>query len=279
MLNERIYKICEQKMYYFNYSKNTIKIYLFYINQFLEKQSENIQRINSKDFQQYLDGYNFTSISQQNQVINSIRFLYKYGLEKKYDKVSFERPRKERKLPQIIDKDFLLKRISLIENLKHKSIISLAYSTGMRVSEIINLKINDIDSNRMIINIRQAKGRKDRINPLSPNVLPLLRKYREKYNPKTYLFNGQFSLQYSANSCNQLVKHYIGEKYHFHLLRHSFATALLESGVDLRVIQMMLGHSSSKTTEIYTHVSTQLLNRYLWNKIPQFLLNTNKESV
>jgi integrase len=109
--------------------------------------------------------------------------LYKFGLNKKYDKVSFKRPRTEKKLPRVIDKTFLLEKISKIENLKHKAIISLAFSTGMRVSEICDLKISDIDSDRMLIHIKNAKGRKDRIVPLSENILKLLREYFLQYNP------------------------------------------------------------------------------------------------
>ena len=130
----------------------------------------------------------------------------------------------------------------------------------MRVSEVLNLKISDIDSKRMIISIVNGKGKKDRIVPLSKKILELLRKYWLEYKPNTYLFNGQSSLKYTKSSCNAIVKKYIGEEFHFHLLRHSCATTLLESGVDLRIIQKLLGHSSVKTTEIYTHVSIGLLS-------------------
>lgn len=260
MLNEKIIKICEQKFIYLNYSPQTKQNYMYHIIAFVKSVGDRqIIHLNSKDFQNYLDNYKFSSVSQQNQVINSIRFLYKYGLDKKYDKVSFKRPRSEKKLPQIIDKSFLLGQIEKIENLKHKSIIGLAYSTGMRVSEVCNLKISDVDSKRMIITIRQSKGRKDRIVALSQKILEILRLYFTEYKPKEYLFNGQFELQYSHTSCNQIVKKYLGKDYHFHLLRHSHATALLEAGTDLRIIQKQLGHSSSRTTEIYTHVSTNIL--------------------
>ena len=216
---------------------------------------------NSKDFQSYLDNYNFTSVSQQNGVINAIRFLYKFGLNKKYDKVSFKRPKSEKKLPQVIDHQHIKDSLSKIENLKHKTILSLTYSVGLRVSEIINLKIEDIDSKRTIIHIKNAKGRRDRIVPLSQNILDLLRVYYKEYRPKEYLFNGQKSLKYSSASCNQIVKKYLGEKYHIHQLRHSCFTNLLEQGTDLRIIQKLAGHSSSKTTEIYTHVSNELLKK------------------
>ena len=263
MLNQKIVKICEQKFTYLNYSDRTKDIYLHYIKEFINWcniSDKRIIHLNSKDFQSYLDNYNFTSVSQQNQVINAIRFLYKSGLDKKYDKVSFKRPRKEKKLPKVIDNDFILEKISKIENLKHKAILSITYSVGLRVSEVINLKIEDIDSKRMVIHIKNAKGKKDRIVPLSKNILVLLREYYKKHQPVEYLFNGQNSLQYSSNSCNKIVKRYIGNEYHMHILRHSCFTHLLESGVDLRIIQEIAGHSSSKTTEIYTHVSKKLLN-------------------
>lgn len=254
-------EICKQKLKYFNYSENTSRIYLFYISEFLDETAKICpSKLISKNFQDYLNGYHFSSISQQNQIINSIRFLYKFGIGRKYDKVSFERPRSEKKLPKIIEQKHLLKQIEQIDNLKHKAIISLAYSVGLRVSEVINLKITDIDSKRMIVSINNAKGRKDRIVPLSENVLQLLRNYFKRHQPKEYLFNGQNLPKYSSGSCNAIVKKYIGCDYHFHLLRHSCATALLESNVDLRIIQKLLGHSSVKTTEIYTHVSTKILS-------------------
>jgi site-specific recombinase XerD len=208
-----------------------------------------------------LDNYKFTSISQQNQVINAIRFLYKFGLDKKYDKVSFKRPKSEKKLPRVIDSSLIIERLNKIENLKHKAILTLTYSVGLRVSEIINLKIEDIDSKRMIIHIKNAKGKKDRIVPLSETVLSHLRVYYKQYKPIEYLFNGLNSNQYSIQSCQKLYKKYIDENSSIHTLRHSSFTNLLESGTDLRIIQKLAGHSSSKTTEIYTHVSNQLLSK------------------
>jgi len=160
-------------LYFLNYSKNTISIYLHYISEFLKITNKNIQKINSSLFQNYIDNYKFSSISQQNQIISSIKFLYKYGLNKKYDKVKFHRPRKEKTLPRIIDSKIIINSIEKIKNLKHKAIISLAYSVGLRVSEVTNLKIKDIDSKRMIIHIQQFKGKKDRIVPLSENILKI----------------------------------------------------------------------------------------------------------
>lgn len=257
----KILEIFENKLRYKNYSINTIKVYKQTLYQyFKETNCKDPYIITTKSIIEYLEHKNFTSVSQQNQFIGCLKLFAKYILNKKdihLDKI--ERPRSEKKLPKIIEKEFLLKQLDKIQNSKHKALLTLAYSTGMRVSEICNLKQTDIDSKRMIITIRQSKGRKDRIVPLTQKVLDLLRKYHIDYRPKEYVFNGQFSLQYSDKSCNQIVKKYIGKEYHMHLLRHSNATALLEAGTDLRIIQKHLGHSSSKTTEIYTHVSTAIL--------------------
>jgi site-specific recombinase XerD len=250
-----------KKLKYLNYSERTIDIYSHYINKFLVTINKYPQHLSSTDFEQYLLNYNYSSISQQNQIINALKFLYDKVLNKKYKKVDFQRPRKEKTLPHIIDKDYLIEQISKIENIKHKAIISLAYSVGLRVSEVINLKIEDIDSKQMIINIRQAKGRKDRVVPLTLNILLLLREYFKQYRPKEYLFNGQFDLKYSTTSCNAIVKQYLGKDYHFHLLRHSCFTNLTDQGVDIRSIQKLAGHSSSKTTEIYCQVSKSNLQR------------------
>ena len=258
---EDILKICFEKLKYFNYSNQTIECYMFYIKKFIFKTNKYYQHLTSHDFQKYLDNYQFTSISQQNQIINAIKFFYEKVLNRKYNKIDFQRPKSEKKLPKVIDNDFLIKKISLIDNLKHRAILSIGYSVGLRVSEVINLKIKNIDSKRMIINIKNGKGKKDRVVPLSHKILELLRNYYRNYKPKIYLFNGQSSLQYSSASCNKLVKKYIGKEYHFHLLRHSSFTSMLESGTDLRVIQKIAGHKNSKTTEIYTHVSKQLLNK------------------
>jgi len=254
-------EISKKKMEYYNFSPRTIKMYVYYIEQFLENVNKFPTSLTSHDFQSYLDNYNFSSISQQNQVINAIRFLYKEVLNKKYDKVSFKRPKSEKKLPRVIDGEFIKTQLSKINNLKHKTILTLTYSVGLRVSEIVNLKIEDIDSKRMLVHIKNTKGRKDRIVPLSETVLGLLRIYYKEYKPKEYLFNGQNSTQYSIGSCQKIYKKYIDSNSSIHTLRHSSFTNLLESGTDLRIIQKIAGHSSSKTTEIYTHVSNSMLSR------------------
>lgn len=254
-------EISKQKLEYLKYSKNTIINYLHHINVFLNNCKTYPTSLSSKDFQSYLENYNFTSVSQQNQVINAIRFLYKEVLGKRYDKINFKRPRSEKKLPKVIDGEFIKQQLSKIENIKHRAILTLTYSVGLRVSEVVNLKIEDIDSSRMLIHIKNAKGRKDRVVPLSKYVLELLKDYYKEYRPKIYLFNGQNSFKYSIGSCQKIYKKYIDQNSSIHTLRHSSFTNLLENGTDLRLIQKIAGHSSSKTTEIYTHVSNQMLNK------------------
>lgn len=245
-----------------NYSNNTIQNYVSQVKCFLEHYNNVATKpseISERQIKEWLLLAN--SINGRKHRVSAVKLFYKLTGKQPLKFRNIEYPRSEKKLPQIIEKEYLLEQIAKIQNKKHKAIISLAYSTGMRVSEVCNLLISDIDSKRMIITIRQSKGRKDRIVALSENILKILREYFKEYKPKEYLFNGQFEMKYSHTSCNQIVKKYLGSDYHFHQLRHSNATALLEAGTDLRIIQKHLGHSSSKTTEIYTHVSTNILQK------------------
>lgn len=245
-----------------NYSKNTIETYTCYLEKFLQEVNKNPYHITTTDIKHYLLNKSYSSTSQQNQIISSLKLFAKHILNKRtihLDKI--KRPRKEKKLPKVIDSEFLKHRILNIKNLKHKAILMIGYSCALRVSEVINLKISDIDSNRMVIYINNSKGRKDRIVKLSETLLETLRDYYKLYKPKDYLFNGQFTNQYSATSCNKLVKKYLGNEYHFHQLRHSGATTMLENGTDLSIIQKILGHNQIKTTMIYTHVSQNTLQK------------------
>ena len=241
-------------------SDSTRKTYKYCVNKFLthfckEVEPKSIKTDKIKDWL-----LTFDTLNTRKQMLCSINSFYSLTVSMPVKLSRIPYPRKEKKLPQVIDKDFLLQRIFKIENLKHKAIISLAFSVGLRVSEVTNLKITDIDSKRMLITIRQAKGNKDRIVPLSKGILTLLREYFREYKPKEFLFNGQGKSRYSSTSCNQIVKKYLGKEYHFHTLRHSSFTSMLEAGTDLRLIQKIAGHNSSKTTEIYTHVSKKLLS-------------------
>ena len=243
-----------------NYSDNTIKNYSCQVEMFLrhyQKEFTEPSKINEESIKNWL--LQFKTRNAMCHSISALKLFYSKTIKQPMKFKYIEYPRSEKKLPQIIDKAYLLESINKIQNKKHKAIIALAYSTGMRVSEVCNLLIEDIDSKRMVITIRQSKGKKDRIVALSEKILEILREYFKEYKPKQYLFNGQFDVRYSPRSCNQIVKQYLGKEFHFHQLRHSNATALLEAGTDLRIIQKHLGHASSKTTEIYTHVSTNLL--------------------
>jgi len=243
-----------------NYADNTISSYICYIEKFLFEMDKNPYHLTTKELIDYLLNYNYSSISQQNQIISSIKLFYKYILDKRdihLDKI--ERPRKNKTLPRIIDSELIIPKLNNIKNLKHKAILSLAYATGMRVSEVCNLKIKNIDSKRMLILIENGKFNKDRYVPFSENILKLLRKYWIQYKTKEYLFAGQNKLIYSTGSCEKIYKKYIDKYSSFHTLRHSYATYLLEHETDIRIIQKILGHSKITTTEIYTHVSTKLL--------------------
>jgi site-specific recombinase XerD len=164
----------------------------------------------------------------------------------------------------VLSEEEVSRLFAATNNLKHKALLMLIYSAGLRISEALQMKISDIDSNRMQITIRQGKGKKDRTGLLSEQMLTILRSYYQLYEPRQYLFEGSSGGKYSTRSAQQVLRQAcqragIHKKVTLHTLRHSFATHLLEAGTDLRYIQVLLGHSSSKTTEIYTHVSTKAL--------------------
>ncbi|EAR11492.1 tyrosine type site-specific recombinase [Polaribacter irgensii 23-P] len=205
------------------------------------------------------------SISYQNQFIGGIQKFFAYkGYA--YEEIPIERPRKEKKLPIILSGAEIKAIFSTITNLKHKALLSLLYSAGLRIGEAITLEVTDIDCQRMLIYGRQAKGKKDRYTLLSPVFLKILRDYYVAYRPKNSLFEGANGSTYSDASAqkvlkNALFKAGIRKKATLHSLRHSFATHLLEKGTDIRYIQELLGHSSPKTTMIYTHVTQTSLKK------------------
>lgn len=248
-----------------NYARNTIDNYVCQITIFLKKFSDrdSPKHISSDEIKDYL--LTAKEVNSQRHMHSAIKLFYILTAHQPMKFRFIQYARKNRKLPQPLDTSEIKNIIAKCSNTKHKSIIYLLYGCGMRVGEVINLKITDIDSKKMIINIIGAKGNKDRQVMLSSETLELLRKYYTEYHPKEYLFNGQFDIQYSERSVNQFLKKYaalagIKKNIHAHLLRHSFATHLLEFGTDIRIIQKLLGHSSSKTTEIYTHVSSALIS-------------------
>jgi integrase/recombinase XerD len=166
------------------------------------------------------------------------------------------------KLPTVLSEEEVVKLFSCVSNIKHKTILMLAYSGGLRLGEIIRLKLKDIDRERMQIRVEQAKGKKDRYTKLSEKFLKIMDIYVKEYSPRDFLFEGATGEEYSERSVQNIIriavrKAGIKKKTTMHTLRHSFGTHMLENGVDLRYIQSMMGHASSKTTEIYTHITTK----------------------
>lgn len=246
------------------YSQNTIKTYMSYMKSFIEEfHDTSLEEITTQQINDYILKLIRTkgiSPSQQNQRINAIKFYYEKVLGQDKKLYYLERPRKSRELPKVLSEKEVLAILRNITNLKHKAIIGTIYSAGLRRSELINLRKQDINFERMVIFIRGSKGKKDRYTILSQSNSLVLRKYLEDDRPNYWLFEGPNRNQYSATSIAKILKRAalkagIEKKVTPHMLRHSFATHLLEQGVDIRYIQTLLGHGSSKTTEIYTHVS------------------------
>ncbi len=245
------------------YSKNTISLYAGELMVLLKMlDSVPVNTLSVSQLQSYilwlLKKKNYSE-SKIHTVINALKFYFEQVLHK--DKMFFEipRPKKPSKLPSVLSKNEIKKLINSKANPKHKTILMLAYATGARVSEIASLTINDIDSNRMVVNFRNAKGKKDRQVMLSEKLLIQLREYYKIYKPKHYLFEGTDGGKYSERSVQQIfssAKELTHNKRSggIHSMRHTFATHLLESGTDIKIIQELLGHNDLRTTERYTHV-------------------------
>ncbi len=271
------YKPCPAEylryLYRKNYSDNTIVTYHFYLLRYINSYHKtNILAINNFSTE-HINLYHETMIEDRNfnsktinQSISAIRLYYEKILRVKLDEEFLVRPKRERTRPMVWSREDIGLILSKVSNLKHKTILAVIYSSGLRVGEATRLKVSDINQDRMQIRIVQGKGKKDRYTLLADTTLKLLRTYIIKYQPKEYLFEGQFGGRYSEGSIRQILKEAIVKTNKslvggVHTLRHSFATHLLESGTDLRYIQGLLGHSSSKTTEIYTHISNAHLQR------------------
>ncbi len=244
-------------------SENTVNTYVevtsFFIRYSILKNTVDYSKRLIESFNYDFIVHSNKSVSYQNQCINGIKKYLEYkGLE--VERFELQRPKKEKKLPVVLSVEELKRVLDQTHNLKHKTLLSLIYSAGLRIGEAINLRVKDIDSKRMLVHIKGAKGKKDRYTLLSEVFLNLLRAYYKQYKPKEYLFEGQNSEQYSSSSAQRVLKGSVEKaglrkQVTLHTLRHSFATHLLENGTDIRYIQELLGHSSPKTTMIYTHVS------------------------
>ncbi len=257
-------KKVRDKLIEMRYSESTIKTYTNMLQQFFsyyhayKPQEITNEQINS--YLRYLIQVREVSESTQNQAINAIKFYYEKVLGGIRQTYYVERPRKGKYLPTVLSEKETIALLKRSDNLKHKAILTIIYSCGLRISELLNIKLDHIDFDSKRIHIVSAKGKKDRYVPLANMAKKILEIYIQKINPEEYLFEGIKGGKYSASSIQKFVKKYakeagIKKQVTPHTLRHSFATHLLEKGTDLRYIQHLLGHNSSKTTEIYTHIT------------------------
>jgi len=251
-----------------NYSRATLNTYtsLFkdFINYFAELQPEKITEAQIRQYQDYLVNKREVSNSTHNQAINAIKFYYEKVLGREKKTYWIDRPIKEKKLPHVISEEDVVRLLAATANLKHKCIIAMLYSAGLRRGELVQLRVEDVDLDRLQIFVRGGKGKKDRTTLLAISMAHALRHYIDEYKPSYWLFEGVRKLRYSPNSVRMVIKHAkekAGIVKHItpHVLRHSFATHLMDHGTDSRFIQELLGHESLDTTAIYTHVSTRSL--------------------
>ena len=258
------------------YSPSTIKVYksalLEYFKFFNDFDLKDISYENNMNYFKKLYNEKKYSVSKMKQIISAVKFLdenlfkktrevYYFEDTHKLEQLAFEKQKKDK---SISHKD-IIKFFRVIVNLKHKAIMGTIYSAGLRISEVINLKITDINSDRMVIFIRNSKGNKDRYSILSSKLLYILRMYYKEYKPKVWLFEGIAGRQYSVASVQNIFHHALKKAgikniYSVHSLRHSFATHLLENGESINTIRELLGHSNFKTTEIYTNIDNQALS-------------------
>ncbi len=246
------------------YSDSTINVYTNFLSIFFTYhymyQPNEITNEQVRAYMRHLVQEREVSESYQNQMINAIKFYYEKILGSSKQTYFIDRPKKSKSLPTVLSQKETITLLKSITNIKHKTALTIIYSCGLRISELINLKINDIDFDKKRIHLIAAKGKKDRFVQLANRTEQLIHYYLKRYNPEIYMFEGFKGGKYSATSIQKFIKKYvravgITKPITPHSLRHSFATHLLEKGIDLRYIQYILGHSSSKTTEIYTHIT------------------------
>jgi len=251
------------------YSANTVKVYTECMRVFLKFYNDrDATELTDTDVIRFNNDYilaNKLSSSYQNQAVNAIKLFYGVLEHKRMDLQLVHRPKKEKLLPNVLSKEEVQQLLKALKNRKHVAMLALIYACGLRRGEVLKLLPTDIDAKRGVLIIRQAKGRKDRIAPLPEMIVDMLRGYYKEYRPSKWLFEGQQPGEpYSERSIELVFKKALRQSgvkrpATLHWLRHSYATHLLEGGTDLRYIQELLGHKSSKTTEIYTHVSTRNL--------------------
>lgn len=256
----------KEKLIIQRYSASSIKNYYSAIHHFLSIASNkythplDISLNNIEKFIFWKVEKHDISASHQTVILSSIVKFYKLLFDKDMNLKHLYPKRNETKLPKFLTKQEVKKLLDITKNLKHRAILTTVYSCGLRLSELLELKISDVKSTDFILVIRQAKGKKDRVVNLSPKLIDLLKFYYKEYRPKEYLFEGQSGGKFSPRSVQQVLKKSlkdanINSPATVHTLRHSYATHLLENGVDIRIIKELLGHNNIKTTEIYTHIT------------------------
>jgi len=245
-----------------NYAESSIENYCSQVALFLsdhEKVATKPSEISERQIKEWLLKSN--TINSRKHRLSAVKLFYKLTGHQPLKFKHIEYPKSDKKLPIVLSVDEMQRMFNVCENKKHKVILALLYSCSLRVSELINLKWCHIDRSRMVINIIQAKGNKDRQVGLNDKLIVLLTDYWNEYKPKEYVLNGQSQLQYSERSVGEVVKQLAAKagienkRIYTHLMRHTSATHMVENGVDIALIQKLLGHQSAKTTAIYTHIS------------------------
>jgi len=273
LANSHVLPAMEQMLKLKAYSKSTIKTYLNEVAHLLRLLGNySADDLNDSDLKRYF-AYCFEKLGLSENTlhsrINALKFYYEQVLHRERFFWDIPRPKKPFQLPKLLNEEELARLFTALPNKKHKAMLFTVYSAGLRVSEVVNLKLEDIDSKRMQIHVRKAKGKKDRYVNLSPILLDILRNYAKTYNPRprVYLFESeQTGGQYPSRTVQQIFSNakrraQIRKDVGIHSLRHSFATHLLDKGTDIKYIKDLLGHFSIKTTELYLHVSKrQLVN-------------------
>lgn len=243
-----------------NYSLNTHKAYLWHVKEYQNFYSKSVDELGEAEIRKYLLYLRANaSLSHMKQAVGALRFVYKYTLNKEWLKDRISYPRGKKILPKVLTREQVRELFLAVLNLRNRTVLQTIYASGLRLSEAIKLRISDIDSNQMLLRVQNGKSNKERLTILSPNLLAILRNYYKAYRPKDYLFPGTHQDYVSETviqrACGEAGKT-IGIHVFPHVLRHSFATHLLEQGTDIYVIQKLLGHSSLETTLIYTHIAT-----------------------
>jgi integrase/recombinase XerD len=245
------------------YSTSTLQTYTFFVADFINFYTKKaLEELTNRDVELFIEKVfierNY-SVSSQRQFVSALKLFIVFYPQTKINDLVLERPKRSRQLPSVLSQEEVLSIIQSTQNLKHRAIIALLYSCGLRISELINMKLADFHIERKQLIVKNGKGRKDRYVSLADSFLPLLSNYYNSYKPKIFFVEGQNGGKYSAESVRQFLrksclKAKIKKNVTPHTLRHSYATHLLENGVDIRYIQSLLGHAKPETTMIYTHV-------------------------